>query len=478
LVSCTSATPEMTVINGAADSLGGAERIKAANTLVLEGAGENGNLGQNLSPAAQLPIFKVTDFKLALDLTNSRYRLEQTRTPSFVSGNMAPVKQIQGLDGTVGYNIAPNGTVTRTNDAVVKDRRFELIRHPIAAVKAALAEGAQVTNARKVGSDDVVDVTTAQGDKFTLHVDSTTKQPSKMIAMTYNANLGDVALETTYADYANVDGLKLPERITIKTDKYETVNIRVSKHTINGDAGNLAAPAEAQSAAVPSPAAPTVTAEPISRGIWYLTGGSHHSILVEFADHLALIEAPQNEARTAAVLAKVKELKADKPLKYVINTHHHFDHSGGVRRAIAEGATLITHALNKSFYEEAAARKHTMTVDELAKSPKPPMIQAVAEKHVLKDATRSIELYPVVGSRHSESMLIVYFPSERLLVEADLYSPPAANAPANAPPAPQPFAANLLENVQNLKLSVDRIVPIHGRIVPFRELVTAARGSD
>src|SRR5262249_4881403 len=155
-------------------------------------------------------------------------------------------------------------------------------------------------------------------------------------------------------------------------------------------------------------------------------GQSHHSILVEFADYLALIEAPQNEVRVAAVLDKVKELKPDKPLKYVINTHHHFDHSGGVRRAMAEDVTLITHSANKAFYEEIAKRPSTLVPEQA--SPKTPKIEAVNDKYELKDAMRTVEIY-AIPNPHSDSMLMVYFPAERLLVEADLYTPPAANAP-------------------------------------------------
>jgi glyoxylase-like metal-dependent hydrolase (beta-lactamase superfamily II) len=223
-------------------------------------------------------------------------------------------------------------------------------------------------------------------------------------------------------------------------------------------------------------AAPMVTAEVVSPGVWYLAGQSHHSVLVEFGDYLALIEAPQNDLRTSAVLAKVKELKPDKPLRFVINTHHHFDHSGGIRRAIAEeGVTLITHESNKGFYEDIAQRPHTIMTDELSKSPKAPTVEGVTDKYVLMDSTRTIEIYPITGSPHAETLLMVYFPRERLIVEADVYSPPAEGAP---PAAAYPFLANFVENVQKLNLRVDRLVPIHGRIVPWNTVLAAAAASN
>jgi hypothetical protein len=95
----------------------------------------------------------------------------------------------------------------------------------------------------------------------------------------------------------------------------------------------------------------------------------------------------------------------------------------------------------------------------------------VADKHVMRDTLRTIELYHIDGSQHASTMLMAYLPAERLLVEADLYTPPAANATTVGP---FPFAANLLENVQRRGLTVERIVPIHGRVVPFSDLQSAA----
>lgn len=483
LAGCSSAPREQATIDEAATALGGAEKIQKVNTLVIEGTGENGNLGQSTTPDA-LNVLKVNQSKRSIDFAGGRQRLEQTRIATFGAPNPQPQRQNLALDGDVAYNVAANGTATRAAAQVAKDRRMELYHHPVGALRAALGQGAQLSNPRTEGSQSVVDVTTAQGDKFTLFVDSGTKLPSKVVSMTSNNTnwpLGDVAIETSFANYTDVDGLKLPGRITSKTDKFTTADIQVSKNTVNGDVGDLAAPEAAKSAAAPDLPAPMVTAQEIGKGIWYLAGQSHHSVLVEFADHLALIEAPQNEARTGAVLAKVKQVKPDKPLKYVVNTHHHFDHSGGVRRAMAEdGVTIITHAGNKAFLEDIAKRQSTLYPDTLGKSPKTPTIVGVTGKYELKDATRSVEIYPI-PNLHSDTMLIVYFPAERLLIEADLYNPPAppaANAPPpapNAPPPVFPFAASVVETVQKLGLRVDRIVPIHGPIVPYRNLEAAAR---
>jgi glyoxylase-like metal-dependent hydrolase (beta-lactamase superfamily II) len=479
---CATAPPEKAIINDAATALGGADKIQAVNTLTITGSGENLNLGQNSSPDAPTPVLKVSEYKRSIDFAGNRSRLEQVRTATV--GNTAPAKQILCLDGDVAVNVNAAGVATRASGQVATDRRVEMYHHPIGALRAALAQGAVVANPRKDGNTDVVDITTSDGAKLTLYVDSQTKLPSKVSTISDNIGgpLGDMVVETSFANYADTAGLKLPNRLTTKNDKYTVADIEVSANAVNGNTGDLSAPADVKSAAAPPAAAPAmITVEEVGKGLWYLTGQSHHSVLAEFADHLVLIETPQHEVRSAAVIAKAKELRPNKPIKYVINTHHHFDHSGGIRAAIAEGATIITHEGNKAFIEAMASRPHTLTPDALSKSPKSAVVETVSDKRVLKDSTRTLEIYHVAGSVHSDTMLMVYFPAERLIVEADLYNPPAppaANAPPpppNAPPPVFPFAANFVENVHKLGLKVDRIMPIHGRIVPFKDAEAAGK---
>ena len=175
-----------------------------------------------------------------------------------------------------------------------------------------------------------------------------------------------------------------------------------------------------------------------------------------------LIEAPQNDTRALAVIAKAKELRPAKPLTHVVNTHHHFDHSGGLRAAVSEGLAVITHELNVPFYRDAMTRPHTIVPDALARNPKPLKIEGVGEETTLRDAAMTMTLYHIAGSPHADTLLMAYFPKERILVEADVFSPAAAV---------QPYAPNLLENITKRNLKVDRIVPIHGTIVPFSELL-------
>ncbi len=369
---CTAKSTEQRIVDDAASALGGRSRILAVKTIVLEGEGTNGNLGQDMTMESTGQAFVVTGYKRAIDVENGRVRMEQTRTPNFAYfQGPAPQKQIVGVADGVAYTVAPNGTATRAPNAVARDRRADIYHHPLTIVRAALKPETKLTNGRTAGSERVVDLTTTDGLTFTLAIDGTTSLPTRVVSMADNTNLGDVAIETSFADYQDASGLKLPTRFASKTDKYPTATLRLTRQTVDGDAGDLAAPATATAAApIAGPPPATVTAEELAKGVWLLAGQSHHSVLVEFADHLTLIEAPQNDTRTLAVIAKARELRPGKPLTDVVNTHHHFDHSGGIRAAIAEGLTVITHKGNAAFIEPAAGRAHTIVPDALAKSPK------------------------------------------------------------------------------------------------------------
>ena len=202
-----------------------------------------------------------------------------------------------------------------------------------------------------------------------------------------------------------------------------------------------------------------------------MTGGSHHSAAIEFNDHIVVIEAPQTEERSLAVIAEVKKLVPNKPIKYLVNTHHHFDHSGGIRTFAAEGATIITHQINRSFYLGASRSARVLAPDTLSKTKKPMSIVTMGDKRVLTDGSRVMELHHIKGNAHNDGILMAYLPKEKLLIEADVFTPPAANAP---PPAtPNTFTVNLYENLQRLKLAVEQIAPLHGRLVTMADLLKA-----
>ncbi|HUQ87179.1 MAG TPA: MBL fold metallo-hydrolase [Vicinamibacterales bacterium] len=459
VASCTPKPPEQQFVDDAMRAVGGRAKIDAVKSIVIEGAGVNYNLGQDMKPEAATQQFAVSPYKREIDVEQGRQRIEQTRTPKFAFfQGPQPQVQIQVLDGDIGFNVAPNGTASRLTGLAERDRRIDYFHHPVTALKAATAtEITKISNVRTVGNVRQADFA-FRDRQWTMTIDPS-GLPLSISSKAYNANLGDVVITTTFADYQDSNGLKLPARITGRVDDFTIYDIQASKQSVDAALGNMSAPPAVVNAISPPP--PNVTVESIGKGVWFLAGGSHNSVLVEFGDHLMLIEAPQSEARAMAVIKKARETVPKKPLTELVTSHHHFDHTAGMRAAIAEGLTVITQAGNKAWVDNMARRPHTLQQDFLAKNSSRLHIDTVDEDREFKDQTMTLMLYHVAGNPHSDTMLMAYIPRDRLLIEADAFSP---GAQVN------PYAANLLENIRKRNLRVDKIVPLHGTITPFAEL--------
>jgi glyoxylase-like metal-dependent hydrolase (beta-lactamase superfamily II) len=284
-----------------------------------------------------------------------------------------------------------------------------------------------------------------------------------------NNVLGDIPFETAFSDYKDLGGVKFPTHIVQKQGGYPVLDLTITDVKPN-------APANIMSAGAPPAAAPQMAkSEKLSDGVYLILGG-YAALAVDFKDYIVIVEGGQNDQRSEAVMAEAKKLIPNKPIKYVINTHHHFDHSGGLRAYVAEGAIVVTHQINKPYYEKIWANPHTIAPDRLSQNPKKPKFETVADKKVMTDGNHVIELYHQQDLGHNDGMLLVYLPKEKVLLEADGFNPPAQ--PLTKTPATiSPYTANLEANIERLKLDVQRIIPVHypatNRIVMEPELLIA-----
>jgi glyoxylase-like metal-dependent hydrolase (beta-lactamase superfamily II) len=435
------------------------------------GTGKWFQFGQAPSPVLPWPAFDVSAFTASVNYEAPAARVEMTRMQVVEPGRArpAPVQQkpVQVVSGTYAWNMAPPpGAAADAAPApqpqieAVEERTMEIWTTPHGFLKAAAAN-----NATSEPAGDGSDVSFTDGKhKYVGHINAQ-NQVERVQTTIDNPVLGDTPVEIAYSDYRDFNGVTFPGHIVRTQGGYPVLDLTVSSVTAN-PAVDIAVPETVRAYTAP---AVNVEMEKLADGVFYVKGGSHHSIAIDQRDHIVVVEAPQSEARSAAVIAKVKETIPNKPIKYLVNSHVHFDHSGGLRTYVDEGATIVTHALNRPYYEKAWAAPRTLNPDRLARSGKAPAFETFTDKHVLTDGRRSIEIYPIAGNGHNDAFVMVYLPAEKILAEVDAYAPPAGNAP---PPAtPSPFAVNLYENIQKLKLDVRQIAALHGpRVATLNDL--------
>jgi len=218
----------------------------------------------------------------------------------------------------------------------------------------------------------------------------------------------------------------------------------------------------AEIAANPDPPVARVAATELAPGVLVFGGGTHNSVIVEQRGGIVVIEAPLNDERSADILREIRQRFGNKKILGVINTHTHFDHAGGLRAFVAAGIPVITHERNAAYYESAWKQPRTLKPDRLAKAPLPARFQTFTDKLLLDDADRPVEVHRIVGSGHNDAFALVYLPKQRVLVEADAWTP---TPPGTKPPAVvNPLWTNLYENEKRLGLDVQTIAPLHGGV--------------
>ena len=225
-----------------------------------------------------------------------------------------------------------------------------------------------------------------------------------------------------------------------------------------------------RAAAAPVPAPIVVEPVKVADGIWWLADqGNHRSVLFEFEDHLTLYEPPATQAQAIAIIATARSVVPQKPLTEMIVFHHHFDHSGGLRTAVAEGLTIISHKGNEQFFRELIARPATRNPDALARHPMPLKFRGMEDHLVLKDRSMEVDIYQVKDNVHSAYNLMAYAPRQRVFTQSDMY---------DAFWYRHVWAENYDYNLKLRKIEFDKDAPVHGKIQTRAEEIATIKETN
>ena len=439
------------------------------SSIEYSGTGWQGRVGQNVAPDRDWPRVELTAYSRAIDFDAMSSKEEFVREGS--------TRQFTNLvSGDYAWTLDTQGEPV-PQPASAELRRLEILLTPWGFIKGAMAPGANPTllTRNEYGGRSTVISFVAFGKyrvNGTINPDGLLERTQTWVP---SPVVGDMYYENVYTEYQEVGGVQIPRfhQHQDYDDGAHTPNVSGGDHSFGLETvSSLVANADA-ALTVPD-SVMTADIEPIrvesqelGDGVWLIAGGSHHSVAVEFVDHVTVIEAPLNEARSLAVIDEVYRLIPDKPIKFIVTTHHHWDHLGGLRAYVHEGATVVTHEGNKPYYQEVL-RAGLWTLEPDLFSLHPPeewsegyIFETVNEKYVLADDTRRVELHHVTGLAHAAGMLIAYIPGEKILVQADLYFPAAA--------APNASVRSLQRNLQRLGLDVETIVGIHQAPAPMSQ---------
>jgi glyoxylase-like metal-dependent hydrolase (beta-lactamase superfamily II) len=468
--------------------LRGLQYNDATTTAQYQATGTQYIVGQAFKPGSPWPAAKLTKYNVWVNyaVPGIRIDLERTNPDGIVQGGgglpfAAPQRQILVVAGSRAWNetMMPGGPATPAIGQE-KDRAVQIWMLPHGAVKAARMAGDKLAIGMEGGkitltfplpapSSNYIEKVRLDARKLVEHVE----------VMIDNPVLGDTKFEAEYDNYKDPDlsDIPFPFHIVHKLGGFPILDVTVTNARMYNPYVVVPIPDNVEQAYAAPAADPQskIDIQKAGTGVYFVTGASHNSVAVEFKNYVAVIESPVGDNRAVPMFDAIRRQFPNKKIRYVINTHHHFDHAGGLRDAVAEGVTILTYRDNKPYYDRVLSNRHTVNPDRLEKSApsRKPSVEPVLDKRLLTDGTQMLELYKIQGSNHADTMLIAYLPKDKLLVEADMWNPPAQpNAPApTGVAAAEPL--NLWNNIQRLKLDVAQIAPLHGRLVPFADFQRA-----
>jgi glyoxylase-like metal-dependent hydrolase (beta-lactamase superfamily II) len=433
------------------------------NAITYSGTARNGAFGQSKTIGAPLapvnttvitPYTRTINFGPSSDRAALVSRATGPTQPPTVPGVPAP------MPGVFNQNISGTQLDTNWNQAL------NVWTTPWGFLKGAAANNATV---RQQGGQQVVSFSPANlkspsGQPYTVtgYIDKQ-NLVSKVETRVENAVVGDLLVEFDYSNYRNMNGVQVPGRIVQRQAGMETFNADITAATPNpSNLTELLTPPTPPGGRAGGPAggpppqpqgAPPV--EKIGDGVFKI-GGNYTSLAIDMGDHILVVESGQSDARGLAVMAAAKQAIPNKPIRFVVNSHPHFDHASGLPAAVAEGATILTHTNNEKVLEQLLSGPRTLTGDSLSKvtNRRKDVVTGVGDRDVRKGTNGKVVELHRVPNEHSDGMLIVYLPAEKTIWSADV-------TVVNPNPAQLGVVKAAADTISKLKLDYNAWIPAH-----------------
>ena len=497
------AQPAKVFVNSAVLAIGDRPALLDLKSQRIVSHGENFEPDLSPRPGASAP--KVSEFRCVLyrDLEAGRFRSEWQRRLTYPHpGVWEYAEVVSGLDGVVlghdGFGSPPRRAMS---SARIAARRKELRRSPVSVLVHALSRAdsfLRLMDQTIRGRRHVVVSFTDNDQLVVLAIDAETRLLAKVGFVEDDPLYGDVQNEVFFDDWRQVGKLTLPFALTYRVNG-QTVMVEHVDEIENdadltsvdftipddvdfpdeagaewqGQRGEYGSHRVLRRLALGLPAAAPrngVGLRELAPGVMQIVGGRFHSLAVEMGEYLIVVEAPEDDRHSRAVLDTLRTRFPTKQVRYVVNTHFHAAQAGGLRAYVAADATVVTAALNVPFFQDVFGALHTQVPDALHRRPRDAVIEAVRdERKFFVDEHRVVIVFPV-ETAHADGMLLVHLPEEGLLFASELFTP-------GAPQQVAEWCRDLLRAIEAQRLDVETIVGSRGGVGSLAELRRAVRES-
>jgi glyoxylase-like metal-dependent hydrolase (beta-lactamase superfamily II) len=460
------------LVGRAVQGVGGADKLAAVKTMSLKGTVRQWEPEQSLTPGGEMRFACESTFDAVTDTASGATRIEWVRKFAYPAPRTFTFTEIVTPEAGYVAGIDSNGRTKQSLDSNPPAHAMSGLR--LAAAQRELLRGSalllldmhrhpdRVSSAGDVTVGGVAypAVNYKSGTQtLTVLFDKATGLPARIRTLDYDNIWGDVTYDMVLGDWFPFEGVRIPTTRTYELNGRKVVEAKITEGRINGPAPaeRLTIPAAFKTGAS-KPAAGAVPYQWVIRrqfigtyldsdvpsydtkgsqglrlvelapGVQHVVGGSHHSLMVEMRDHLVVFDAPVGDGQTNLVLALAATKFPGKPVKYLVLTHHHMDHAGGVRGYVAQGATLVVGQGAGAHFRKVLAAPFTRNPDLAARDLSRAEIIEVADKRVFSDGQREVHAYRI-DNPHAEGTLIGYVPAARLGFVTDLWSPGAGALP-------------------------------------------------
>jgi glyoxylase-like metal-dependent hydrolase (beta-lactamase superfamily II) len=482
------------LLEEAAKAMGGLQALKALKNQVIESEGKQFDSSSTPRPGGPTREISAFHTTLTRDLTQPRLKLQwDAKNP----GERPAVPWVEVIDGSVGLlreGAGARAKESRLHPARLATRMREEKRAAAKIIRVALGQKhlRRLADGELDGKPQRVVAFHENGDEFRVYLDAKTKLPAQVEILEDDPLEGDSRYTLRYGDWRKVDGVVLPFglRTSLNGKPLQEEQIKSLRNNVALSPELFSLPQAIRDQKVDAkPIAsqwllrrvagnvgyadlgrePRVEFVPMAEGVYRVGGSSHNTIVVEMRDHLVAVEGPLYEERTAAVVKAIKERFPTKPIRYVIPTHHHLDHAGGIRAFMAAGATVVVPFVAAEFYARVAKAPHTIRPDSLEKKGVAVVIESYGGGYrELTDGNQRVEVHPLPTS-HAEDLQVIYLPRAKIVIEADHVSP--RNGKVN----PAARLSEFVRAVEKLNLDVQTVAGIHGDSADVKAVRAAAQ---